>query len=653
MADPSRSADTNDRAPVGRPAIVAGALGAFVGTFLFRFLTIDFLNDHFLHLSRGRQILLGDVPIRDFFDPGLIAQYYASAAALAWSGQNLYGEALVTVSFIAAGAAVTFVVSARLSRSAWLPTAATVIVVLSTPRLYGYPKVFFYVAALLAAWRFAQRPGRGNLVALAAITVLAFLFRHDHGVYIGLSVIGLLTIQFWPRHRSAAAALGGYLAACLVMLLPFLVFVQSTVGLVRYVGGIAPQMQHVATVSLNRLPVTVDLSAPLMTIAPAAERRVNVRWADGLDDATRSAHAARHGLTRPVLVEDTTWSYVLEDERPVNIRDLVNEPAVVDTHGIDRPGSRLDIDEPLYVRVQRWIPLFRMHLAPGVFTRANALAWFYYMTLVVPYLGAGTLAVLLWRGRIGRAEAAVAGMAALLCVIVIQTLVRGSPDSRLADVAAPVAVVGAWVTGRWLRPWTGAMPVRHPWRTATACLFFVVSIWSVGTDAYAGTRLVVSGMLTGPAGISWRWNLVTDRLQARPIENWGRTDPGVAGLGRYVFECTKPGDRVLITWFQPEIFFYAERGFAGGQTYLQPRWHASEADQRLTVERLERQRVPLVLVTERRDYGEYFPIVRDYVQQHYATSQVTAPGLEQYAVLTDRRLKPTGTYEPLGLPCYR
>ena len=50
-------------------------------TFLLRFLSIEYTNDHFVHLSRGAQILYGDVPTRDFFDPGLVGQYYASAAA--------------------------------------------------------------------------------------------------------------------------------------------------------------------------------------------------------------------------------------------------------------------------------------------------------------------------------------------------------------------------------------------------------------------------------------------------------------------------------------------------------------------------------------------------------------------------------------------
>ena len=58
--------------------------------------------------------------MRDFFDPGALLQYYASAAALLWSGHNLFGEALLTAGFIAAGAGLTFFAAARLSGSFWI-----------------------------------------------------------------------------------------------------------------------------------------------------------------------------------------------------------------------------------------------------------------------------------------------------------------------------------------------------------------------------------------------------------------------------------------------------------------------------------------------------------------------------------------------------
>lgn len=150
------------RASISPTGLIIGAIVAVAGTFLFRFLTVEYTNDHFVHLSRGAQILYGDVPIRDFFDPGLTLQYYASAAALLWSGHNLFGETILTAGFIAAGAGLTFVAAARLSGSIWLAIAATAMAVLSMPRLYNYPKVFFYVAAIVVAWRYASRPDRGG-----------------------------------------------------------------------------------------------------------------------------------------------------------------------------------------------------------------------------------------------------------------------------------------------------------------------------------------------------------------------------------------------------------------------------------------------------------------------------------------------------------
>ncbi len=90
-------------------------LGVFVCIFLFRFLTVDFKNDHFAHLSRARQILLGDLPVRDFFDGGFFLQNYASTAAQLAFGYNLFGEALLTISLVALGGMLAFHLSARLS----------------------------------------------------------------------------------------------------------------------------------------------------------------------------------------------------------------------------------------------------------------------------------------------------------------------------------------------------------------------------------------------------------------------------------------------------------------------------------------------------------------------------------------------------------
>jgi hypothetical protein len=286
-----------------------------------------------------------------------------------------------------------------------------------------------------------------------------------------------------------------------------------------------------------------------------------------------------------------------------------------------------------------------------VFSAGNALAWWYYVTLLLPPAALLLLAVLLWRGRIERRDAAVVGMAALLGLVVVQTLVRGSPDSRLPDVAGPTAVLGAWMAARWLHG--GPTSGRRYGRLAPALAVLLLTAWSIGTNAHVERGIETSRILTGPAGIWWRLGLVTERLRERPIANWTADEAGLAGLTRYVFECTDPADRVLVTWFEPRVFFYAERRFAGGQVYLHPNWHASPEDQRLTIERLESQRVPLILERDDQDYEPRFPLVHAWVEAHYDNVPIAAPRMRGYRVLVDRRRTPTGTYEPLDLPCYR
>jgi hypothetical protein len=105
----------------------------------------------------------------------------------------------------------------------------------------------------------------------------------------------------------------------------------------------------------------------------------------------------------------------------------------------------------------------------------------------------------------------------------------------------------------------------------------------------------------------------------------------------------------------PELFFYSERGFAGGQVYLLIDWHSSVRDQRLTVARLSSERAPVVIVdVSTRDLvWAHFPVVADYVGEHYVqVAESTFGGDTEYSVLSDRRLPASGTYEPLGRPCF-
>ena len=641
-------------------------LGVFAGTFLLRFLLVGFGDDHFQHLSKARQILMGDLPIRDFFDAGIFLQNYLSSAAQLLFGYNLFGEAILTIAFVAFGAMLVFHLSAQLSGSRWLAAAATLLTVISFPRLYSYPKVFLYVSAIGLAWFYARRGSRVNLVLMAALTALAFLLRHDHGVCIAVMLVCFLGLREWGG-ALLWRRLGLYAGITAGLLLPFLVFVQTTKGLVSYFVGSLPQAQTIASsispILIDPVPVSIDPAAPLVLVEPPIGP-VNVRWAEGTDDVVRRDRERRYGLTAGVRqeLEGRTWSYFLADHEFENVRSLVNDPVAEDTAGIDR--------ETYLVLPERWdrwltrrLSVLRLRgLLPGVFNAQNALAWFYYLTFFIPVVALGWVCTDWWAGRVARREAAVVAAAAILCLLIWQTLVRDNFGVRLPDVAAPTFVLAAWLASRRGDP-AGSRFRRRLQRAGMAGLILVTvwSVWSVrgpGTAGSVASLLERTGVLGGPFGVWEQFGAVSRRLHRRPIDAWA--PPGSTGLRavtRYVLDCTAPTDRVLVTWFSPDVYYYAERGFAGGQSFFFGGWHASIADQRLTLERMQRQSVPIILGRRDQEPGfeRDFPLVYEYVRTRYRLAAESTFGGEPpyYLVFVDTQMEPVAQHLDLGLPCYR
>lgn len=621
----------------GRLVMLAVASAVFSGTFLVRFLTVEFSNDHFVHLSRGRQILLGEVPVRDFFDPGLFLQYYASAAALTLSGGTLLGEAILTASAVALGATLTFVLAATLSASTTLGLAAAVATAATGPRLYSYPKVFLFVLALVCMHLYARKRSTTGLVILAAVTAMAFLFRHDHGVYIGLTLAGFFLLLDWGAPRRALSNAVRYGAITALFLMPFAIFIEATTGLVTYVQGSAPQVIDLVTPRMVSPAFVIGRQGP-----PQREPRIYVRWTLETDDAARREREARYSLTRPDEGEEHTWSYVLGNGASDNIRALLSDPLVADTHGLDRVGMRIERPE---------------RVTPRVFTEGNARTLLYYVSLLLPLAGAAMLLAAASHGRMPREETAVVGALVIICTVIEVALVRGSPETRLPDVAAPMSALGAWVTARWIHRDSRAHSGRPKGRLAAAAIAWFVVLWSCSTFGHAVASLEASGLFEGPGAVWQRIHATSRSLRRRPIDAWApEGSTGIRALTRYVHECTAPADRVLALHFLPELFFYSERGFAGGQVYLLIDWHSSVQDQRLTVARLSSERVPVVIVdVSTRDLvWAHFPVVAEYVGEHYVqVAESTFGGDTEYGVLTDRRLTSSSTYEGLGLPCYK
>jgi hypothetical protein len=568
------------------------ALLVFGASFVLRFLDPGFTNDHFRLLAQARQILDGELPFRDFVDPGVFLQIQISALFQQVFGYRLLGEALLCIASLSAGYALTFALSARASGSLFIALVVTVLAIAMHPRLYAYDKVLLLPLGILVLWRYAERPTTKNLALLAVVTAIAFLVRHDHGVYIAAGAAATLAAV---HGRGGIGPLLGRAAYCAAFgalpLLPFLVFLEANGGVAEYFGS---------------------------AIAYTLERGEGKRE-------------------------------VLDDVTAFNL-----DPADGPIRG-GAPG---------------------LSLALGLVDPDNAVPWLYHLFLVLPVAAVAVLVRRRLPPRPGLAHMSaetpkILG-AAVLCLAADRLLLRHPLDYRLADAAAPTAVIGAWLLGQWLvgrsRPATTddreqprpvvRAAVSAGWRWAVAAVVVGVTWLSIASVADVQAQLARIRLLDGPSAVADRATDVLDDLTTSPpIDAWAsRRSNGFKGLVRYVHECTAPGDRLLVTWFAPDAYYYSGRGFAGGQLFWFSHWADSPEDERLILERLRQQSVPIVIARAERysafagDYG----LVGEHIAAHYRlAAESSFGGEEPYQVFVDRRLEPTGTYRPYALPCFR
>jgi hypothetical protein len=222
--------------PLGTVAYVVALAALFLFTALFRFLQLKdgFPNDHFFYLAAAQQILDGDLPTRDFQDQGLPLMYATSVLAQMLLGRTLFAEAMVVALTFALAAVLTAAAVRELTGSRVLAVLAAVLEIAIVTRTYGYPKVLAYAAWFWLLQRYVARPTTGRLFALAVAIVTAFLFRHDHGIY--LSIGGVITawLAGHPERGGGvrrAATLVGMIA---VLTAPYVIYVQVYGGLWSY-----------------------------------------------------------------------------------------------------------------------------------------------------------------------------------------------------------------------------------------------------------------------------------------------------------------------------------------------------------------------------------------------------------------------------------
>ena len=627
--------------PVSRPLLLAGMALTFLAAAAFRWLTLsEFLNDHFDHVALAQQLRLGALPLRDFVDEGMPLMYLVSAAAWSLIKTPFLAEAVIVALAFAITAALSFRSAALVSQSILAAAIASVAQVAVYPRTYSYPKLLVQAIAIAVAWWAVKHLTVRRIAGLSAATAVGYYFRHDHALYLGVATVTLLAVAQWrsglPTVARSIALYAGFAA---VFVLPHLVYVQWAVGVPTYLAIVRQYVSSESTSAPYQLPVPyVDVNAGLVLQRDVPI--VNVRWTPAVDDRSRAALEQRYHLD-PVEHEGTTWRYRIRDTSATNVNALRADVAVEDTHNFDQ-----------LERVRGWRhALASLQLGPGWRARENSLAILFWLSWLLP-IAAAAMAIARGHEIPAPEMAAIAMLVALaLCTDIV--FLRSPLDVRLPDLAVSHTVLAAWIGATVWR-----LPVQRPGRflcRAFVAVATATAIIAIALFAQAGQKLTAMGLKDGPSGVMRRWHDVATLMRDdKPGPVPSNPSAVLLPFIEYVRACTSPQDRLLYTWYSPEFYVVADRGFAGDHRRIYRRLTGWE--QARTLARLQQERVPFVIIPipRRQWLQQNTPDIWRYIQSHYVPMAMIPPDdAEGFQILRESAWAWTSVYPQTDWPCLR
>ena len=288
----------------------------------------------------------------------------------------------------------------------------------------------------------------------------------------------------------------------------------------------------------------------------------------------------------------------------------------------------------------------------------NAVAWLYDVSVAIPIVA---LLVLIGAPRARnldtRQTRAVIASLAVLALILDRFFLRNNFGARFGDLGAPLAILAAWLPSRFQdgAPWLRGLV----W--TTAALVLVPTMMALATTGSVWHELDTTGLGDSVTKIGRRLAAVTTELRALPppvSSPAGAPADPEPNAAEYVRLCTAPADRVLVVADAPEILAIAGRSFAGGQPTFRPGFYTLESDQQLTLARMRRESVPVVLLDDERSYSSHFVpqfrLIHEHVMASYERAGVLpAPAGPPVQVFTLRGRAAAGHYRMTGLPCFR
>ena len=647
----------SDNSAVRKALIASIAIALVLLTIGYRILTLGgplggFENDQFVTLSQAQQIVLGDWPLRDFIELGMPLTVLLSAAGQMAFGGTLFAEALTASALLGICTALLFLLAWRASGSITVALLIALLQAAMAPRFYNFPKLLAYGIAMLALWWYMENPTRRRLASVAAAGAIAFLLRHDHGVYVGIGATVAVALAQRGNLRSIArdlAVLGGL---ALAFVAPYLLYIQLHGGLVPYVEAFVRYANQTAVrTTSNNVRMSFDWSQPLVTRvpAPAPAPRINVRWSRSITGDEREEHARSLGLSQPEPRSDDVINYAVDDPSTAHLARIVHDAAVADTEGVDR--ERFVLNDPRYTdtptRGERAAAYARsIRVLPGILRSDNAVPFLYYLLQGVAF---AALLMAIYRRDWPMVVIAV------LAVLVDRGFLRGNLASRLADVSEVAGVLAAWLVALALRRTSGRARTTA---IAAAIIVFVLASLSVEAIEQVSAQIVQTRVTHGIGSVRALASSIHELLSATPpVAAWPEDTPGMERLARYLNACTAPDDRVLTLGYIPEVFFLSQRRFAAGSVWIQPRFFTTDADQRLMIERVTRYTVPLVITVPEPEYTtEYvrsFPLLTSFLQSNYREDGTIDFGRGfRFRVLSRRTLTPAGAFAFNQLPCF-
>jgi len=170
--------------------------------------------------------------------------------------------------------------------------------------------------------------------------------------------------------------------------------------------------------------------------------------------------------------------------------------------------------------------------------------------------------------------------------------------------------------------------------------------------------------LTGLAG-EWRslsraqaaWRAVYDELVSSPPLAYfvdGRARFSLR-LAAYVRDCVPATERLVVLWFEPEIYYYGDRLMAQRHLAFAAAWAGLAREQQLATERVRHFAPPIVLA--RRSALDAYarasnPGVVAYVETEYQVAATLHEDGEEYLIFTRPERSVLRGFGPQNWPCF-